>query len=185
VDWEASLSREAAAERREPTLEERVGELFRALRDPIHYYLLAAFGDRADAEEITQECFLKLYRVLREGGTVRDTRFWLFRVAHNLAIDRTRSRHASAAADWPEWEAVAEARRDPSPNPEQALLQKERFHSVRAAMQRLTSLEQQALHLRSSGLRYREIAEILNVGTTTVSDALHRAIEKVKAEIHA
>lgn len=167
------------------TLEERVTTVFEHFRLPVYYYLLVVLGDCGSAEEVSQECFLRLYRVLRAGSTVHDVRLWLFRVAHNLALNRKRSQEKTTALDWPEWTAVLQARCDPSPNPEQTLLQKERFGSVRAAMMRLTEVERHVVQLRATGLLYREIAKILGIRTTTVADALSRAVEKVKAEIHA
>ncbi|MGH9900086.1 MAG: RNA polymerase sigma factor, partial [Pyrinomonadaceae bacterium] len=43
-------------------LEQKVGQLFERLRDPIYRYLVTTFGNPAEAEEITQEAFLRLYR---------------------------------------------------------------------------------------------------------------------------
>src|SRR5215207_3847362 len=68
------------------TLEEKVTRCFEQWRDPVHRYLVAVFGQPAEAEEITQEAFLQFYRTLREGQTINNTRAWLFRVAHNLAV---------------------------------------------------------------------------------------------------
>jgi RNA polymerase sigma factor (sigma-70 family) len=58
----------------------------------------------------------------------------------------------------------------------------EKFGRLRIAIARLTPRERQCLHLRTKGLRYREIADILNVGTTTVADTLNRVIGKLTQE---
>ena len=79
------------------TLEEKVGQLFELLRDPLYLYLKAAIGDAAEAEDITQETFLRLYRELHGGRTINNVRFWVFRVAHNLAFkERERFEQSSA-----------------------------------------------------------------------------------------
>src|SRR6266516_3354255 len=70
------------------TLEEKVGQLFELLRDPVYLYLIAVLGNSAEAEDITQETFLRLYRALHRGQSITNVRFWLFRVAHNLAFDQ-------------------------------------------------------------------------------------------------
>jgi len=49
------------------TLEEKVTRYFEQWRDPVNRYLVAAFGDPAEAEEITQEAFLQLYSRLHSG----------------------------------------------------------------------------------------------------------------------
>jgi len=69
-----------------------------------------------------------------------------------------------------------------APNPEQRLLQLEKFSRLRAAIARLTPPERQCLHLRTKGLRYREIADVLNLGTTTVAETLYRVISKLTQE---
>ena len=50
------------------------------------------------------------------------------------------------------------------------------------AIARLNPAERQCLHLRTKGLRYREIAEILDLGTTTVAETLYRVIDKLTQE---
>jgi len=76
------------------TLEEKVGELFELLRDPIYLYLMAMLGNPAEAEDVTQETFLRLYRALHRGQSITNVRFFLFRVAHNLAFDlREKTQH--------------------------------------------------------------------------------------------
>ena len=70
------------------TLEEKVSQLFELLRDPVYLYLTAVLGSPAEAEDITQETFLRLYRALHRGQVINNVRFWLFRVAHNLAFDQ-------------------------------------------------------------------------------------------------
>lgn len=73
-------------------LEERVVRVYEALRTPVYQYLAAAFGDPVEAEDMTQETFLRLYAYWSSGRTIADNclRSWIFRVAHNLAIDRGR-----------------------------------------------------------------------------------------------
>jgi DNA-directed RNA polymerase specialized sigma24 family protein len=68
------------------TLEEKVSQLFELLRDPIYLYLIAVLGNPAEAEDVTQEVFLELYRALHRGRVINNVRLWLFRVAHNVAF---------------------------------------------------------------------------------------------------
>ena len=164
------------------TLEEKVTRYFEQWREPVNRYLVAAFGDTAEAEEITQEAFLQLYRSLHSGELINNTRAWVFRVAHNLALNRIRSRQFVELLDDQSWEELRTSLMDLAPNPEQKVLQLEKFSRLRAAIGRLTQPERQCLHLRTKGLRYREIAEILNVSTTTVAETLYRVIAKLTKE---
>ena len=164
------------------TLEERVTRYFEQWREPVNRYLVAAFGDPNEAEEITQEAFLQLYRSLHSGESINNTRAWVFRVAHNLALNRIRSRQFVELLDDESWENLCASLMDISPNPEQRVLKLEKFSRLRSAIGRLTQAERQCLHLRTKGLRYREIAEILNMSTTSVAETLYRVIDKLTKE---
>src|SRR4029453_4565162 len=93
---------------------------------------------------------------------------WLFRAVHNLAIDSVRgSRHTQSceeSEDSENWEAVA----DPAPLPEERLAQVEKQEKVRALLSGLSPQERRCMELRTEGLTYREIAEVLGVRITTV-----------------
>lgn len=186
MDQDATMSWEFVSQRSGDTpLDEIVTRIFAELRPTVYYYLLGRVGSTGEADELTQEAFLKLYRELRSGTDIRDVRLWLLRVAHNSAISRYRSQQRVTALDYPEWEELANTRPDPDPSPEQSLLEQERYNGVRRAMSRLNSQERQVLDLRLAGLGYRQIGEVLGIGTTTVSDSLSRAMNKVKAELDA
>ncbi|HKZ77005.1 MAG TPA: sigma-70 family RNA polymerase sigma factor [Pyrinomonadaceae bacterium] len=164
------------------TLEEKVTIYFEQWRDPVNRYVVAAFGNPVEAEEITQEAFLHLYRRLHSGQAVANVRAWLFRAAHSLAVSRIRSQQFIELLDEESWEQVRRSLVDATPNPEQRLLHFEKFSRLRGAIARLTAPERQCLHLRTKGLRYREIAEILNLGTSTIAETLYRVIDKLTQE---
>lgn len=100
-------------------LEQLVSGHFAQLREPVYHYLIAVFGHPAEAEEITQEAFLRLYRELDEGQTIQTVRSWIFRVAHNLAIKQIKSRQFVAPLDERSWEQLAQVLADAGPNPEE------------------------------------------------------------------
>ncbi len=119
---------------RTDTLEEKVGQLFELLRDPVYLYLIAVLSNPAEAEDITQEAFLRLYRTLHSGQAITNVRFFLFRVAHNLAFDaREKSQHYESV-DSRTWDELRQLLPDPGLNPEQRVLQMERFERLHAAM---------------------------------------------------
>jgi DNA-directed RNA polymerase specialized sigma24 family protein len=70
------------------TLEKKVTGYFQQWRDPVNRYVVAAFGDPVEAEEITQEAFMQLYRQLHSGQSITNVRAWVFCTAHNLAVNR-------------------------------------------------------------------------------------------------
>ena len=63
--------------------------------------------------------------------------------------------------------------------PEKAILEKEKFRRLRAAVGLLAESERECLLLRAGGLRYREIGDVLGLATSTVADTVERAIKKL------
>ena len=59
-------------------LEQHISQLFETLRQPVYQYLLAVFGNPAEAEDLTQDAFLQLYKTVKGGQTIRNVRFWIF-----------------------------------------------------------------------------------------------------------
>jgi RNA polymerase sigma-70 factor (ECF subfamily) len=179
-DWQANVGKNpgAAEARREIT------RLFEALRDPVFRQALRILRSPAEAEDVTQEVFLRLYREMRAERKIENPKAWLFRAVHNLAIDSVRgSRHTQSceeSEDSENWEAVA----DPAPLPEERLAQVEKQEKVRALLSGLSPQERRCMELRTEGLTYREIAEVLGVRITTVETNLARAVKKLMGKVH-
>jgi RNA polymerase sigma-70 factor (ECF subfamily) len=163
-------------------LEERVIALFDELRLPLYRYLLCMGVLAQDAEELIQDVFLKLYKYLHSGGADENLRGWMFRVAHNAALDRVKGQKFMLATSEEQWAGIAEKTFDPSPGPEELLMKKEKMKRMHAAMAALSPQQRQCLHLRMEGFRYRDIAGILGVTVPTVGESLRRAMVKVTRE---
>lgn len=166
------------------SLEQKVTAYFEQWRDQVYRYLVAVFGHPELAEEYTQEAFLRLYNALHHGDAIVQTRAWVFRVAHNLALNQIKQRQFLQPLSEEEWEGITNTLRDSSPGPEQRMLQQDKLSRLLRALARLTPSERECLHLRSKGFRYREMAEILNMSTTTVAETLYRVIEKLARELN-
>jgi RNA polymerase sigma-70 factor (ECF subfamily) len=153
-----------------------VADLYTAARDGVFHYLLACGLDAARAQEVTQEAFLRLYAVLREGSTVDNPKGWVYRVAHNLAIDTIeRGARESVFSD-----AAAQTVVDLSKSAEEELVEKEWLEGFRDVMNQLSKQQRLCLELRAQGLQYREIADVLRIRTSTVGEFLRRAIKQVR-----
>jgi RNA polymerase sigma-70 factor (ECF subfamily) len=164
------------------TLEQDVIRLFEQWRTPMCEYLVIIFGHPAEAEEIVQEAFLQLYQTMRAGQTITNPRGWLFRVAHNLAVNRRKHDKFFDPLDAATFEELSRRLPDTAPSPEQRLLQQEKFARLHAAMKRLSLQEKQCLHLRAEGFRYREIGDILGISANAVNEYLRRAMRKLKEQ---
>ncbi|MGO9256120.1 MAG: RNA polymerase sigma factor [Bryobacteraceae bacterium] len=162
---------------RRARLEEEVVALFDELRDPLLRYL-SSFGlALPDGEEVLQEIFLSLFQHLDRGKSRDNLRGWLFRVAHNLALKR----RYRARRDW-EARAHAGAENlaiDPGPSPEDRMANRQTRERLLAVVDALPEQDRRCLFLRAEGLRYREIAEILDMSLGAVSLSLSRSLGRI------
>jgi len=157
------------------TLTERVHALFQQLQVPVFRFLLRKTQNAGHAEDLTQETFLRLFRHLQQQRPLDNPKAWLFTVANNLATDVRRSEKGTQDLDEMIWKEIEESRVGRHPDPEKVILQRERLDRLHVAVLNLTPLQRQCLHLRAEGLRYREIAGLLNMSVSTVVDAVRRA----------
>jgi RNA polymerase sigma-70 factor (ECF subfamily) len=158
-------------------LEEEVVALFDQFRDPLLRYL-SSFGlAPADGEELIQEVFLSLFQHLHRGKSRENLRGWLFRVAHNLALKRRyrtrRELEARSAADG------GDLAIDPSPSPEAQVVNSQTQQRLLAVVEALPEQCRRCLFLRAEGLRYREIAGILDMSLGAVSLSLARSLARI------
>jgi RNA polymerase sigma-70 factor, ECF subfamily len=159
--------------------ENEVIQLFDEYRSRLLRYVLSIGLTAAHGEEIVQDVFLALFRHLRLGRPKDNLRGWIFRVAHNLALKTRMSEQARP--DRAELDEVAAAAQvDPQPNPEQQLSAGQRQKRLMAAVRALPERDQYCLHLRAEGLRYREIAEILEMSLGAVSISLSRSLARLE-----
>jgi RNA polymerase sigma-70 factor, ECF subfamily len=166
------------------TPRERLAHTYREERGPIYRYLVALGTNPVEAQDLTQEAFLKLYIAIRKGKQIENTRAWLFTVASNLSLNQKRSQGYRPAATENEMARWLESQADPDGDPEQTLLQSEKALSLGQAIGTLSRQQQACLHLRAEGFRYREIAQILGVKLPTVAEFVRRAIARLKRVMH-
>jgi RNA polymerase sigma-70 factor (ECF subfamily) len=153
--------------------------LFDEFRAPLRRYLLCAGVAPADADDALQETFLRLYRHLEKRGSPQNLSAWLFQVARNYLRDevrRARRRRTVQLDDAPESPAG-------QADPERSALERERARRLRAAIGKLPDQQRECMLLRAAGLRYREIAEALNIEISSVGAAVHRATARLSEEL--
>lgn len=154
-------------------VEAEVCALFSELRTPLLRYVHNLGVPPGDGEDIAQEVFLQLFRHLSEGKPRDNLRGWIFRVGHNLAL-KWRQRNDRVSGD------LAEALlMDPAPNPEEQLAADGRRQRLMAVVQALPERDRSCLFLRAEGLRYREIAEALDMSLGAVALSLGRSLGKL------
>ena len=162
-----------AAQRSEATLADEVAGLFAVHRVPLLRYLLSLGLAVPVGEEVVQEVFLALFQHLRQGKSRQNLRGWLFRVGHNLALRERRRITRRPHLDLDHRQPC------PEPDPEQSAASTQRHRRLLAIVRALPTQDQHCLHLRAEGLRYREIAQVLEISLGSVAMILSRALLKI------
>lgn len=91
---------------------------------------MAVFGNAEEAEDLTPESFLRLYSALVDGQVVRNVRFWIFKVAHNLAINRRKHNKFILPMNADSWDELLAMLPDVGLTPEQDILRREKFSKL-------------------------------------------------------
>ncbi len=166
---------------------EAFGGLVTRYQDRLYGTLVQILGSLEDARDVSQDAFVLAFQKL---GTFRgDSAFysWLFRIAYNAAMTRRRKdrkpRHASV-------EAVRDKMGDeptdgsPGADPAYAMQTEERQEMVRRALDELAEDYRTVLVLKEiDGLRYDEIAEIVDCPIGTVRSRIHRARQELRDKL--
>jgi RNA polymerase sigma-70 factor, ECF subfamily len=160
---------------RQRSLRELVEQAYEDARNDVYYYLLTMGVAAADAQDITQETFLRLYVALRDGEEIRSVRGWVFRVAHNGALKSHEKRRRVQSFD-----AGSESVHSGADSPERSVIESERRAMLDAAIRELSPQQRQCLHLRAEGLRYHEIADTIGISISSVAVFLRRAVSKLR-----
>jgi len=159
-------------------LEEEIVGLFDELRDRLLRYVLTFGLSSADGEEIIQDAFLSLVQHLKQQRSRQNLRGWLFRVVHNQALKRLYGNERSRLV-VDSGVSEIEVHPDPNPNPEERAVFGQQQARLLAALRVLPARDRQCLCLRAEGLRYREIAEVLNMSLGSVCASLARSLARL------
>ena len=162
------------------TLQDQVAEIYESLRDEVYRYLLVLGVGPDLAQEVCQEVFLRLYGTLRKGQKIDNTRAWVFTVARNCALSARLSDSMLESLE----PAAQEQLTSGSASPETVLLDREKFRRLHDAVSALSPQQRHCLHLRVEGFRYREIAEIVGISTSTVGEFLGRAVKRLRRALY-
>ncbi len=157
---------------------EAYGELVRRHQDRLYATLYRLTGSSEEALDLVQDTFLRAYQKLDHflGGSAFYT--WLYRIGVNLALNRRRRwKSGPRFVSFNRTGEVEHTAGDPAESdPARPLERAELEQQVHTALQRLPEDFRAVIVLKDlDGLRYEEIAEVLNIPVGTVRSRLHRA----------
>ena len=155
--------------------------LMRRHRTPIHTFLCRLLGDRARAEDLLQETFLRVIKGLSGWEPRAQVRTWLYTIARHLAADEARRRihRQSDPLDAPRGDGPAPAERlaDAGRAPDEAAGDAQLRPLLEAALAGLPEEQREVFLLREqAGLSFPEIAEATGVNENTVKSRMRYAL---------
>ncbi|MDX2390783.1 MULTISPECIES: ECF RNA polymerase sigma factor SigK [unclassified Streptomyces] len=156
------------------------GEVYEAVCGRVLGVTLAVLRDRSQAEEVTQEVFVEVWRTAGRYRSDRGSvRTWVLTMAHRRAVDRVRSAQASTDRErraarlesaLPEFDEVSEA-----------ALERDEAARVRRCLGSLTGIQRQSVTLAYyRGLTCREVSEALSVPLGTVKTRLRDGLLRLR-----
>jgi len=164
-------------------------ELVERYKKKVYYLALDMAGNAVDAEDISQEVFLKVYRsfsTFRRGAKLGS---WLYRVTYNAAIDHLRSK---GAVPEPVDDQVLESRsaggaglaQGRMPDPAAAAEASDLQRRIARALEKVSPQEKAVFLLRhNEDLMLKDIAETLGLSIGSVKSYLFRAVRKLQKEL--
>lgn len=140
----------------------------------VYRFCLRMLRNEEDARDVAQEAMLKVMRSLDRVDTEKRFSTWVFGIARNAAIDAYRRRRHIAA------EAPIEPV-DPSPSPLELSTRQERAHRLQEALDSLPPMYREVLVMyHFEHMKYKEIADILELPIGTVMNRIFRARERLR-----
>jgi RNA polymerase sigma-70 factor (ECF subfamily) len=167
--------------------------LLQRYRSPLVNFLHRMVRERAEAEDLAQEVFLRVYRARKDYVPSAKFTTWLFRIATNLALNSVRDNRyqrlevsidAPVTTDAEDGDERTLDVAEKHPNIEQHLIEEARRKMIRRAVEKLPEKQRAAVLLHKyQELDYNEIAKILECSESALKSLLFRAYETLRVEL--
>lgn len=152
-----------------------MAELYTQTRSAVYGFSLSITKNGADAEDVLQDTYIKVWSASRSYNAKGTPMSWLLTIAKNLSLMKIRQRGKLQQLEPDEWESIAA---------EDTLGDVDDRHLLEAALNLLSDDERQIIMLHAvSGLKHREIASLLDMVLPTVLSKYHRALKKLRKYI--
>ena len=155
------------------------------IKNKLFRFALRIVNQVAEAEDVVQEVFIKLWNNRQQMDAVQNVEAWCFTATKNLSIDKLRSKHQRLQPLKAGFDL-----HDQAATPFQAAAGQDVFDQVKKLMQNLPEKQREIMHLRDiEGMTYQEIADALGLPLEQVKVYLFRARKAVrqgltKLELH-
>lgn len=146
--------------------------------------------NREDAQDVTQEVFFEVYKSIGKFRQEAKLSTWLYKIAVTRSLNFLKKRKRKEQIErlrnlLPFKTGMAHAVASLQPTPEQDIEQQEQIHILQQAIDSLPKNQKIAFTLSQyDGVRYAEIAEIMNTTLSSVESLIHRAKKNLRKQLH-
>ena len=153
---------------------EAFGRLYDRFGPALFRFLLRLLRDRAAAEDLAQQVFLRVHEARGAFDPRRSFRTWIFTIARRLAVNwAARAGSAPTDTDPPDLE-------DEAPSPEHRAIVRDEVRAVERALSYLSREDAEVLLLaRYEGLSYEEVGEVVGCTSDAAKMRVHRALKRL------
>ncbi len=168
---------------------EALAILIRRYLKPTYNFIYRRIGSQSDAEDITQETFVKVWKNLNKYRKGESVKTWIFQIAKNTAIDWLRKKKNIVFTDFEDETGknpILETLSDQEPLPDALVLKLEDTKLLTALLEKLSPLYREVLVLHyKDHLTFDEIGKILEKSPDTVKSQHRRALIQLKNLLNA
>jgi RNA polymerase sigma-70 factor (ECF subfamily) len=161
--------------------EQVFGDLFKQWYNPLCNYALRFTGNDADeAEELVQQVFLKIWEKRTQLPDVVSMKSYLYRAVHNTGLNHAEKQKRNVSLDSGVHLQVAHTREEALPG----LRTKELEKAIADALEKLPAQCRRVFELsRFEELKYKEIAEVMNISVKTVENQMGKALRIMREQL--
>jgi RNA polymerase sigma-70 factor (ECF subfamily) len=157
--------------------QEAFERLVKRYQNPLYNFVYRHLGDRALAEDITQETFLQIYRSASRFEPRARVSTWIFKIAFNLSLNESERQSRLQLRETP----ITDEHQYADGRSAAAVANFELGQQITGLLDRLPDRQRAALLLRvNEGLSYREIAEVLGLSLQGVESLIFKARQQLR-----
>lgn len=148
-------------------------------KDKLYRFALSIVGNSADAEDVVQEIFIKLWDRQAQLTDIHNLEAWLMRLTKNLSIDKLRSKHRQTQDLETVFHQPAATE-----TPYELTEQKDTFSHIQSVIRQLPEKQRMIVQLRDiEEMSYQEISDILEIPMSQVKVYLFRARQHIRTQL--
>ncbi len=168
---------------------EAFSHLVRRHQQRIHRLAVHMLRDRAEAEDVTQETFIRAYQAISRFDGRSEPYTWFYRITINLSLNRIRSRKSSRTShdtDDPRLDGVLVDQRPETADPSSSAQRRQLYESLTKGIDQLSDTLRTTLILVCiDGRSHEDVASILGAPEGTIAWRIHEARRKLKEYMQA